>query len=505
MVLLVSIFYTCYLLYFFIMRLPYPFELEWMEGDSLNTVWRILQNKKIYIEPVLEYIPNIYTPFYFHLSEFVTKIFGFNILVLRFISVISSILLFFLVYLFINRETGSFFFSLVGIGLMSTTFNITSGWYDLARVDNLFVFLLFLSVYLIRNLRSNLRIILSALILYLAFYTKQTSLFIFFSMTIFVLSRSPRKALYYGLAFLLPTVITFLVLNHNTDGWFYYYCFELPSQHALIKKYIHYFWTNEIFLKFGIPFIISIIYFIYYCHQKTKLLPSKELSSYLGFLRNDKITYHIFVFVSMLLISWTMRIHSGSAINTLIPAYAAICIYASIGFFTLFKNGKPIHKTVLYFLLLIQFVLLFYLPGRYVPGSEDKPAGYEFISQLSSINGDIYIYNHPYYYHLAGKRPYFSIISLWDIARGDDNAISDNARAIFHDALEDQKWKAILIDYFGYSKALEKEYKILIQNYAPGKTVLNDPKELENLSGFYAKPRILLFPEIHYKNTITEH
>ena len=41
-------------------RIPYAYELEWMEGGCVDAVQRILDGKSIYPEPSVEFIPFLY-------------------------------------------------------------------------------------------------------------------------------------------------------------------------------------------------------------------------------------------------------------------------------------------------------------------------------------------------------------------------------------------------------------------------------------------------------------
>ena len=46
------------------LRIPFPFDIEWMEGGTLVSAWRVAQGLPIHGEPDLSYIPFIYPPFY---------------------------------------------------------------------------------------------------------------------------------------------------------------------------------------------------------------------------------------------------------------------------------------------------------------------------------------------------------------------------------------------------------------------------------------------------------
>ncbi|MFN3781621.1 MAG: hypothetical protein ACK4SO_05555, partial [Candidatus Kapaibacteriota bacterium] len=65
-ILLISYFFlTAYVMF---SRLQYPYQLEWMEGGEVEHIQRLLDGKKIYCEPSMEFIPYIYTPFYYYIG-----------------------------------------------------------------------------------------------------------------------------------------------------------------------------------------------------------------------------------------------------------------------------------------------------------------------------------------------------------------------------------------------------------------------------------------------------
>ncbi len=56
-----------------ILRLRYPFELEWMEGGMVDRVHRIMTGRPLYIGPSLRFVPFVYPPFYFYLGALVSN------------------------------------------------------------------------------------------------------------------------------------------------------------------------------------------------------------------------------------------------------------------------------------------------------------------------------------------------------------------------------------------------------------------------------------------------
>ena len=123
-------------------RIQYPFELEWMEGGSVHQVIRILSGQKLYVSPSLEFVPFVYTPLYFYISASISRIIGAGFVPLRLVSFISSLGCFFIIFLFVKRETKSNFFGILAASLFSATFRRSGAFFDIARVDSLFLFFL---------------------------------------------------------------------------------------------------------------------------------------------------------------------------------------------------------------------------------------------------------------------------------------------------------------------------------------------------------------------------
>ena len=49
-------------------RLNYPYDLEWMEGGTLEHVARVLGGRPLYVAPSLEFTPYIYAPLYYYVA-----------------------------------------------------------------------------------------------------------------------------------------------------------------------------------------------------------------------------------------------------------------------------------------------------------------------------------------------------------------------------------------------------------------------------------------------------
>src|SRR5690349_18904365 len=64
-------------------RMRYPFELEWMEGGSLDHVHRLRMGQSLYVAPSVEFVPFIYNPLFYYLALPFTWILGESFFPLR--------------------------------------------------------------------------------------------------------------------------------------------------------------------------------------------------------------------------------------------------------------------------------------------------------------------------------------------------------------------------------------------------------------------------------------
>lgn len=193
---------TLYFIAYFILvfyRIQYPFELEWCEGSSVHQVMKILSGEKMYIPPSLEFISLPYTPLYFYISAAVSKVIGIGFVPLRLLSFVSSLGCFFIIFLFVKRETGSNYSGFLASSLFAATFRISGAWFDIARVDSLFLFLLLLSMYSIKLHDSSISLMLAGILVSLSFMTKQTALIISVPIMFYcILVKRYRSIFYFG-------------------------------------------------------------------------------------------------------------------------------------------------------------------------------------------------------------------------------------------------------------------------------------------------------------------
>src|SRR2546426_12831223 len=123
----------------FARRLAYPYDLEWMEGGMLAHALRLLQGQPIYAEPSARFVSFAYTPLYPIVLRLLAPVTGVGYLPARAVSVAAFGLALVVAYVFVRRAGGSRATALGTAALPAAAFAPTGAWYDLARVDALFL------------------------------------------------------------------------------------------------------------------------------------------------------------------------------------------------------------------------------------------------------------------------------------------------------------------------------------------------------------------------------
>lgn len=243
-------------------RIGYPFALEWMEGGSLVQVNRILSGNPLYVRPSFEFVPMVYPPVYFYVSAAVSLAVGRGFLALRIVSVAATFGTLWLIHRIVREQTGSAWAGVVAGGLFCATFTLSDSWFDIARVDSLFLFLLLLSAYLLSKDRV-LPCILGGLLLALASLTKQTAVGFLPVIGLYCLLPPKRSTLAYVAAAVSVLAVGTLVLDSLHGGWFKYYVFELPSRHSapnvvsMLGSIRHVLW-DDLISPLGIAWVIAL-------------------------------------------------------------------------------------------------------------------------------------------------------------------------------------------------------------------------------------------------------
>jgi Dolichyl-phosphate-mannose-protein mannosyltransferase len=288
-------------------RIGYPGHLEILEDNSLVEMRRILAGQQIYVAPSASYVPDGYPPLYFALSAAAASVFGQSYLPLRLVSLAASLACFAVLGRLVQRETGSRSAGLAAAGLLASTYFAVGTWFDVGRVDSLFLAFSIAGLYAARWVCRTRGAIAAGLLLGAAFCTKQSALAEGVAvLAVLALSSRRRLAVPAAAAYAAVVVGSTVVLGLTSHGWYVYYVFQEMSQHALSASNAAQFWAPEL-----LPTLAIAIGAVVLAAPRT----SPVLLAGCGALALESIV---------------ARAQDGSNLNDLLPAYLAIAVLAGL-------------------------------------------------------------------------------------------------------------------------------------------------------------------------------
>ena len=310
-----------------VLRIRSPFELEWIEGGVVDDVRHILAGHQLYVRPSIKFMPYIYTPLYYYVAAGAAKVFGIGFFPLRLVSFVASLGAFGAVGLLVARETRDRWAGLVSACLLAACFRLGGAWFDLARVDSLFLFLLLAGLALARFARSPKTVALAGVVVSLAFLTKQAALLPAVAVLPFLWRRNPRHAAIYAAVITAGIAGGSLVLNAVSSGWYSMYVFDLPSGHEVVHAEYVDFWTVDM-AHFVIAAVIAVAGLAVAAQRRT-------------FDRPSPLWFYLPVTVGLFGSAYISRLHSGGYDNVLQPAHAAVAIGFGLGLHALVRVDPP--------------------------------------------------------------------------------------------------------------------------------------------------------------------
>lgn len=422
------------------LRIRYPFELQAIEGSALDQVRRILAGRKLYVEPSLEFVPLYYNPLFFYVSAGMATVVGDGFLPLRLVSLLSSLGCFTLIFLFVKRETGNIFPAILGSCLFAATFRLSGPWFDVGRIDTLFLALLLAGFYAIKFTGSRPGAILAGILIALAYFTKQTVLVIALPILLYTIFADRRRA-----PFLIGTIGLLigggiLALDFVHDGWYLYYTSHLLQRFTLEAGLFIRFWTTDIAVELAIPLCLALLYLL------------------IKFGRPDKKNAYFYsaAATGMLLGAALSRAAPGGWINNLMPAHAIVSILFGLAAHTVRDLVQDVRgttlldcrrlKTFFYLVCIVQFVGLLYDPTKLVPTRADWDTGRGLVNTIATIEGDVFV---PYYSYLpaqVGKKTYAGEAAIGDVVFNDQREVGTRLTNDLRRAIRERRFGAIIVE-----------------------------------------------------------
>ncbi|MBS1813436.1 MAG: hypothetical protein JSS87_01015 [Acidobacteria bacterium] len=376
-------------------RVRYPYELEELEGNMVRTVERVLHHQPVYIAPNVHFVPFMYTPGYSYAAAAMAHITGIGFLPLRLVSIISTAGIFLMLAALIWRETRSWMAAAAAAALYAGCYPLCQNWYDLARLDSLFVFLMLIAMYCTRWLHP----VVAALAWVAVFQTKQSILPA--AVVLLCCRIAQRRQTIAALAVFAAGVSgSVLWLNHATNGWYSFYVFKVPSANSdLILRPLVLF-LPEFFHTVGIAVVLIVVAVL-----------SHKLN-----VHSLAVRFYLATGV-LVLLAWFIMMHTGSTGNVYMPACAVIALLFALAAHRLLRDGSPTVRTVVLSAMAIQLFSLIYNPGAFRPTAEQKYSAEASIQAAKMLGGHVYLPQHTYYGQMAGAPEMADMVAFQDAQR----------------------------------------------------------------------------------------
>ena len=461
-------------------RVFYPYDLDFIEDSQLMQALRFAQGQPVFVAPNADFNPHVYMPLYTWLGGWLFKITGPSFAPLRLLSFVATLTTGLLLYWVARRESGRRWVGLVCAGLWLGGYRLSGFWYELARVDALFVALALsgFAVGLYAR-RSTWGLTLAALLLALAFFTKQTALLVGIGLAMYLFAIVGRRAWFFTLIYLSLVTIPLFTVNVLTDGWFFYHVFRLASGDPVeIKRVMHYAGFELSGLMAGLSLMTMLTLLLGVRRAGLKVIREQPWLPGIGVAA---------------VISGIGRASVGGNLNNLMPGYAFLCLAPAL-LVREWNHCSPgpawphWRDRLIAALVLVQLALGAYYPPRYIPSAAMRASGDRLIQRLAAIDGPVLVMMHPYYALRAGKEPATQIATLWYVRERGQRPLPDD----FASRIENRYYSAIVSDesFFETEPALQR---LIRAHYYPAQTLT--PEEAPTApTGMAVTPQVIYLP-----------
>ncbi len=460
------------------LRVFYPYDLDFIEDGLLLTSLRLANRQPIFMPPNADFTPHVYMPLSMALGGLLFQLTGPGFWPLRLLSLAATLTTTLLIGWIARRESGLSWLGWVCAGLFLGGYRITGFWYELVRVDSLFVALALAGVTVgIYGAGSRRGLVGSALLLALAFMTKQTGLLLGLALALYLFIAIGRRAWVFGVVFGLLTVIPVVVLNSLSQGWFLYYTFHIAGINPLeLGRVLHFVGAELLGGLAGLTSVALVGGFLAWRNAGRQALSHQP--------------WYFFMAVAVV-ISGMGRASVGGNLNNLMPAYTWLCLAPALCWREWPRRPEqrlPWREVLIPLLILLQFGLGVYNPGRYLPSPAMRSGGERLIAKIASFQGDVLVLMHPYYAWLAGKTPSAQIAPLWHARERGQLPLPQD----LVDRFKNHYYAAVISDQslFETEPALQR---LLDTYYRPAETLTMDDAPPTN-TGLIVRPAVIYVP-----------
>ena len=306
-------------------------------------------------------------------------------------------------------------------------------------MDMLMVLFLLLATVSAIELKGIYRSMFTALLLLAAYFTKQQALFAVPALCLWLFLSHRRDAVQVLVLFGAMLLLLALYFQRTTEGWFYYYTFEITRQ---IGKDFHlqYALTVLPFYTFRYWFLLYAAAIFFFWKQRT--LWYESLASPIGL---------VFILTLAMLVSGIVSMGNLMGyVNLNIPFAAFASMLLPLALSALVDRKRISYSVALIVILLQIGVLSYSLVGDklVIPTEADRAGGEEFVAALRAIPGEVYVQDHGYLPRLAGKKSHAHITPILNLLEMNDS-VSHKVQMELDSAYRHRRFAAVVLDADG--------------------------------------------------------
>ena len=400
-------------------RFTYPYELEWMEGATVVHVARLTAGLPIYVAPTVDFVPFGYPALYYYAAVVPSAVMGTGFVPLRLVSVAATLLTLVAIALIVYPVSGRLA-AFAASGAYAGAYSLSDGWFDLGRVDALYVALLGLAYVFVVRARTPAGWAIAGILAATAFTTKQPALVVFAPLLLYLLVADLKAAAWFGGSAILLAAAVFAAFTFFTDGWYAYYVVELPRLRLRVSSgsgRLLSFWTADL-----LPFAIALVGGV------ALVVRAREWR-------------HLALLGGLIVSSWLSRLEGGAWNNAVMPGYLGCAVLLGLAM----RRAAPAPALRLA-LAGVQLAVLVYDPRVFMPSKHHRAAGAAFVETLRALPRPALVLEHGHLPTLAGQPEYahgWAVVDvLWADGGGDGQTLEAEMRA----AIRAHRFAAIITD-----------------------------------------------------------
>ncbi len=430
-------------LYVALSRMFYPYEIEFEEGDLFLASLRVLDGKTLYPSPDVDpsFVPVLYVPMYYWVNALAMLVLGKKLWVMRLVSTLCACGIAALTAA-VAKRYGAKKSHAAAAGLLFLCFFSASGyWYDLARVDMVFMLFALGAFYILSAEKSGIwRLILGGALLVAATYTKQLGIFFAGAASVYLMTRNFKRGFIFGSICLATIILIGLAYHFKTDGQFTFFTLAMGSAHEISWQRFFNPWP---WFKCSWPLILV-------CAATFSAKNGGGVSKSLPWL------LYLAACMPAALLPWAKV---GYNFNDFIPLFSGLCVLAA-----------PADKSFVRLLMIFQAAILIFNPAGQIPGKAMQENGARLIQSLSEDEGKTYLLDHSYYSWLAGKPTYPKGMFIAEAQKADRQP-----PAKLVEMIDNTEFDRIIVDltppFDLFSSRIMRRYKVTSQLPSPPKTL----------------------------------